>query len=570
MDLGTIQKFLFIFVSFFLFCSQSYSIVGAIEGEIPKDHPASFNTVALVKKLKGDETKFKIFCSGFIVSPQIIMTAKHCLGDLQLSDYMIYFGNNTHRIDPNLLRAPLESSVYGPKDWQNYFPSFDSAWIKISDLPNADGTDTQLPHFRPVPVLVDAQRLVQAETIHLAGYGNQSAELMTIIAGEKKHVATNFKKYMNTTQVASLVLLQGQRGHNNCHGDSGGPAYAAVNNPQTGQIEWFVFGSAAGFDLALTPESYEKLDDDLFPFVAYCDRAQTLYTFIGDYIGWVESSSGSPVVKTGNSPVTKPGIPSSSKNIDPQSFKSWCENTTFLDAQWLTVRKLLIDAMEKTTTPWSQDEIFLDCEKAELALDTLSEIEFKKADMWDALEPLASLKNLRQLRFVKTKIPNFSAFQKTPIKKLILHEMGIQSFDSILGFEWFTELEELDVAVNKIRDISILERFSKLTKLNISWNQIENLNPLETLRNLNSLDFSSNQVQDLSPLYSLHRLEVLVGSNNNLVSSIAPENPWPELKKVYLINNQLTNLDFLKGSLKIQHSNVSGNPLSTTQMVQNF
>ncbi|MBY0386295.1 trypsin-like serine protease [bacterium] len=551
-----------IIIFVFLFFAKVHAIVGPIEGEIPKDHPAAYNTVALVKKLKGSDTKFKIFCSGFIVSPQIILTAKHCLGEVQLNDYLIYFGNDTNFVDKNLLREPLESSVYGPKDWQNYFPSFDSAWVRISDLPNANGLDKNLPHFRPVSVLRDPQYLENADVIHLAGYGNQSAELMKIVAGEKKHVAIGFSKYMNTNQVASLVLLEGEKGHSNCHGDSGGPAYAKITNPVTLQKEWVVFGSASGFDLALTPDTYEeKKDDDLFPFIAYCDRSQTLYTFVGDYAHWIESTTKEPLNKVGHLQMENPGLLKNPNLKNENTFQFWCENSTFNDPQWLTVRKLLIDAMENAKTDFSQADIFLNCEKAQAALTTLQKIEFKATDQWQALEPLATLDSLRELKFSKTKIPDFSHFVDSKIEKLTLTEMGLESLERVRGLENFEDLKEMNLAANKIQDISQLAQFKNLTKVNISWNKISNLEPLSQLMQINYLDFSSNLVTHLDPIYGLSQLEVLIGSNNQLVSSPAPANTWTSLEKVYLINNQLTDLLFLRDAKNIQHSNYKGNPL---------
>jgi hypothetical protein len=369
-------------------------------------------------------------------------------------------------------------------------------------------------------------------------------------------------QYMNTNQVASLVLLEGEKGHSNCHGDSGGPAYAKIINPRTQQEEWVVFGSAAGFDLALTPDTYEvKEDDDLFPFIAYCDRSQTLYTFVGDYAQWVESTAKVELNKVGESHIKAPGILEDFITPDDGSFKYWCETTTFYDPQWLTVRKLLIDAMKYSETNFSQADIFLDCEKAQIALDTLQKIEFKASDQWGSLKPLASLNSLRELKFTKTKIPDLSAFQGTKIQKLSLTGMGIESLEQVSGLEHFVKLNELNLTDNKIHDISLLSQYTHLTKLNISWNNISNLAPIAKLNQINYLDFSSNMVTSLDAIYGFHQLQVLIGSNNKLVSSPAPDGTWSQLEKVYLINNQLTDFQFLRDAKKIVHSSLKGNPL---------
>lgn len=544
--------------------SQAFAIVGPIPGPIPVDHPAHYNTIALVKKMKGltgAAPTYKIFCSGVILSENLILTAKHCVGDLKVSEFFIYFGDDTNNIDEDLLRTPNEWSGYGPADWQSYFPSFDSAWVKIHGrIPNYDGTRSDLPRYRAVPILTDAARLARAKAIYMAGYGNQETQMMKVFAGEKKHVATGFKQYINTAQVVSLTLLQGERGHSNCHGDSGGPAYALVPNSVTGRDEWFVFGTAAGFDLALTPESYQKLDDEDFPYIAHCDRSQTLYTFIGDYVNWIESSARQSLLKSANSPIERPGV-TGPLHGEQRSFQDWCETASYLDAQWLTVRKMLVDAMESTSGQYTEAEVFLDCAKAQEVLNLLTRMEFDSSgEKFGDLKPVAALENLRELYFSQTPIPDLTPFIGGALQKIAINKVALESFEEIPGLLQIDSLRELKLTNSQIKSLEPLGSLMDLRVLDVGRNNIEDVSPLASLSNLREVNFGANKVSDMSPLYSLENLEILVGSNNQLVSVPAPDNTWPRLKEVYLINNQLTDFDFLRDSKQLARKALTGNP----------
>lgn len=537
---------------------SALAIVGPIEGLIPKDHPASYNTIALVKKAGGE--RYTIFCSGVIITSNMIMTAKHCLGERKLNEFWIYFGDNTNQVDPRLLRTPVEMSVYGPTDWESYFPSFDFGWVKIDGtIPNQNGENPDLPHFRPLPILTDVSWLERAEGVYLAGYGNQSTEFMNVVAGEKKHVATRFKKYINTSQLASLVMFEGDKGHSNCHGDSGGPAYVSIRQ-SNGRREWYVFGTAAGFDLALTPASYKKTNDSLFPHIAYCDSAQTLYTFAGDYVNWLEHTTGQTILKSSASSVVEPGMIAKDTQV-MDSFQDWCRNANFKESQWLTVRHLLVYAMENTQGVHSEADIFIDCEKAEEALAHVDRIIFKENSRFGGLEPLVFLSTLRTLEFNKTPMPDLQPLLYSAVETLKLTGLEAKTLSDIPGLLDMAYLTGLEIYNSSLESLDGLQNFRELQKINVWENEIQSLEPLRYLSELTHVNFGNNRVEDMSALYGLSRLQVLVGSNNRLVSTPAPDGTWTQLKEVYLINNQLTDVEFLRDAHQIQRKNLKGNPL---------
>lgn len=552
-----IRIFLFILVIAFTF--NASAIVGAIEGEIPKEHPASYNTVAFVKKTDRPDV-LKIFCSGVILSEKIIMTAKHCLAERKLEDIQVYFGNDTNNIDKTLLRKIKATSIYGPSDWQSYFPSFDFGWVELeANIPNKDGKDPSLPHFRAVPILADAQWLERATAVHLAGYGNRSTQLMEVIAGEKKHVAIGFKKYINTPQISSLILLEGKVGHSNCHGDSGGPAYARITDTKTGKDQWYVVGTASGFDLALTPKSYQKNEgDEVFPHLALCDKSQTLYTFIGDYIGWLQTSTGINIPKVGEERKLQPGL-FERKDLNKNTFEHWCANSNFESPEWLTLRQMLIAAMENSATKYTQEEIFLNCHKAETALNTLNRLEFGDVEKFDSLKPIATIPGISRLDFSNTKIPDLTPLAKSSVTEITLREMKISSLGEVKGLLSMTQLQSLKLPDNHIQDINDLVAFPYLHTLNISKNDIHDISVLSQLKALEELDFFANQVSDMSPLYALHNLKLLIASLNQITSSPAPDGTWPYLEEIVMADNRLTDLEFLRNSYRLKRAMFSDN-----------
>ncbi|MFU0538671.1 leucine-rich repeat domain-containing protein, partial [Gardnerella vaginalis] len=88
-----------------------------------------------------------------------------------------------------------------------------------------------------------------------------------------------------------------------------------------------------------------------------------------------------------------------------------------------------------------------------------------------------------------------------------------QTSDNIItsldGIQYFTNLKNLNLDTNGVRDLSPLSGLTNLKNLNLYHNKVSDLSPLKNLRNLEELELSSNQVSDLSPLKNLRNLEEL-------------------------------------------------------------
>jgi internalin A len=556
------RKIFAVFIGF-LWSLGAYGIVGPILTPIPEDHPGSYNAVALVKPLSSGQ--FKIFCSAFIYDETTLVSAKHCVAERKSEQIFAYLGPNTIKIDPSLLLPVSSYKVYGPQDWQSYFPSFDVSVIELAKPIPGFGDPSANPYFDKVPFLTDPELLKTAETFHLVGYGNQSAELNVIIAGEKKHVATHLHRFVDTPQLSSLIVFQGEIGHSNCHGDSGGPAYAQVKNPQTGELQWFVVGTAAGFDLALTPGSYIELDDEDFPFIAKCDQSQTIYSFIGDYFNWIANKAGQPGLNLGATRTLPPGQ-FAQQEVSEKDFQWYCQNVEFGDPRWGAVREMMILATELPSEHISSD-VFTDCSLAQSLLLNVEEVVFDEISFIEDLEPLSALPKLKKLTIKDNSMAEFSNLQSQTLTEIYLDNLSeIKNLSFLTRYPSASGLKSLTVLNSGLESTQGLAALPRLETLNVSSNDLNSLAELSTLGGLQVLVASGNHLRELQGLEGVHKLHTLRVHDNELTQ-------LPVLASAVSINvsnNLISDLSFLRESEGLQSLMVFSNQISDLNPIANL
>ncbi|MGW7158655.1 stalk domain-containing protein [Paenibacillus taichungensis] len=108
------------------------------------------------------------------------------------------------------------------------------------------------------------------------------------------------------------------------------------------------------------------------------------------------------------------------------------------------------------------------------------------------------------------------AVTQRDMKSLSVVNLKGKGITRLAGLEYASNITELDLSQNEIKDIGPLRELTKLTKLNLSENQIKDLNPLKKMTKLSELDLKSNLVYDLAPLKSLEFLNVLYLDNNRV------------------------------------------------------
>ncbi|MBO9666224.1 MAG: trypsin-like serine protease [Bdellovibrio sp.] len=210
--------------------SQDYSFKGVGDGiiggrAVTSTDPVRFSTVSLMEKGYPNTTPFLSFCTGTLISKNLVVTAAHCVASRAGSDIFVGFGESIPFKGDDHLMVKAERFYFHPKfkvvtiqgPEQSYSTSYnDVALIKLSkDAPEG---------FIPAPILEDSDQLRVGTSLLAAGIGVTDDEEFTSA------------KSMNRVEVTYAgadgeFLISDQRNNKGiCYGDSGGPAYLETSH----------------------------------------------------------------------------------------------------------------------------------------------------------------------------------------------------------------------------------------------------------------------------------------------------------------------------------------------------
>jgi hypothetical protein len=112
---------------------------------------------------------------------------------------------------------------------------------------------------------------------------------------------------------------------------------------------------------------------------------------------------------------------------------------------------------------------------------------------------------------------------------------------NLTGLEKCQSLASLDLAKNKIRDLSALQGFGRLQYLDLAENQVEDIAPLANVIALQYIELSHNRVSNIEPLRGLTNLASLYLSDNK-ISDLSPIVQLPRLVSLYLDDNAIKSI----------------------------
>ncbi|MBK8501050.1 MAG: leucine-rich repeat domain-containing protein [Saprospiraceae bacterium] len=142
--------------------------------------------------------------------------------------------------------------------------------------------------------------------------------------------------------------------------------------------------------------------------------------------------------------------------------------------------------------------------------------------------------------------------------KLDLSGLNLRSIPGLLIHASIVDrLKEINLSANNIDDVKILSVLGKLQVLILSQNELSNLQPIQTLEELRHLDLAENKITSVTKMPGLSRLTYLNLRNNQI--SALEEQPQNELKFLDLSNNQLDNIEFIKGCPNLNELRLEGN-----------
>lgn len=164
-----------------------------------------------------------------------------------------------------------------------------------------------------------------------------------------------------------------------------------------------------------------------------------------------------------------------------------------------------------------------------------------------------------ELQIANNKLDNITTFRK--FRDLQVLNASYNSLSNLSGLRQNIHLTKVDLGHNRIASIEDLLTISSLTKLAVNHNRISGKIDFSKsdLPNLQELDLSENRIESVTGLESLPNLRVL-NLNDNKLKSITCGLKHQHLKKMLLKYNKLEKLD-LQPFPFLRVLRVDGNPL---------
>lgn len=157
-------------------------------------------------------------CSGTVVAPRVILTAAHCLAELDPStEVIVHFGNEINQ-------GTVAAINWGAHP--RFCPDckadlFDYGFVELD-------TDFMVPDGYTLPIVTQDewdQAMNKGKEVTLVGFGEDpNASGGSAGIGVKRKVTTSIRKLSD----AGLEFFAGGDQQDSCNGDSGGPAFVRV------------------------------------------------------------------------------------------------------------------------------------------------------------------------------------------------------------------------------------------------------------------------------------------------------------------------------------------------------
>jgi secreted trypsin-like serine protease len=201
--------------------SLRFANAGIIGGEEVKDSDVVARSTVALKYLYKNGSTIQ-FCSGTLISKDVVMTAGHC-SEEGVEHTVVSFGiaNEAYNIfDPKLMRkvtALKVNPLYNPKSNDQASRLNDISLLKL-ESPAPEG-------YAPVAVLNSTVTLKAGMSMLLAGFGIVDDANGTDTKVLKKVTVPLVKIVDNSILVTDQTTMNGA-----CSGDSGGPAYYVEND----------------------------------------------------------------------------------------------------------------------------------------------------------------------------------------------------------------------------------------------------------------------------------------------------------------------------------------------------
>ncbi|MDD9975728.1 MAG: leucine-rich repeat domain-containing protein, partial [Candidatus Poribacteria bacterium] len=161
--------------------------------------------------------------------------------------------------------------------------------------------------------------------------------------------------------------------------------------------------------------------------------------------------------------------------------------------------------------------------------------------------------------------PKVVSIPDSNLKQAIRSQLGLASGDTLTD-RAMKKLESLNVDDRKITNIAGLEYATQLRELFMGRNQIKNYDRLAELPNLTTLYLWTNNISDLSVLPILPKLEFL-DLNWNHIRDVGRLAGFTNLTTLMLRDNKINDVSPLTGLVNLEVLHLKGNPIQDTSVL---
>ncbi|HET9241786.1 MAG TPA: trypsin-like serine protease [Oligoflexus sp.] len=148
-----------------------------------------------------------------------------------------------------------------------------------------------------------------------------------------------------------------------------------------------------------------------------------------------------------------------------------------------------------------------------------------------------ALSQNRDLNLAGLQVRDLSLLQGGRFRKL---DLSFNRIDDLSAWEGASITEEINLAQNRVKDLSWIAQSNSLRKLIVDNNQLQEI-PANNWKSLTTLRFWNNQVRQIPDLSAMNQLTVLKAGRNRIATVGALPSGLQELR---LEQNELTNASF--------------------------